>query len=452
MPKVLPSIHFSSCRSFLARVGDLDGINILVSGLDAALSGQSRIEGWAYVKELRKTQQGSVIIVAKVVFDRSSCSISSSSNVSSTSGASSLPNTEADGRWFWTLPYEYRALKIDSKELVAAAQIDISLGRHRDNAILDKSLLMLIGGNDNATKAGAKSLTLHACLHDDVFLYYLLDYIEGGDLQSLCAHSVQSAALESSSLLLPPTETKRPFPLRVSETRLRKIFRNVFSTLSFLHEEGFAHRDVSPENILVNADGSGVLIDFGAAVQITRRRKPVDVDCYFSEAVNSASTMCGAEKEKEEEGEEEDNDDTIMEGTLDGWLPQSPPSGSPFCKLSYADPQYVWRMPWYGVAGDLYSCGITMFSAIEGSPLYAAPSALDSRFALLLPRKSSDVGARGEGVSSSEPRLREWMTRRYGGSVSEEYIELVASLVRIPPEERPLSASAVLKHRWFKEE
>lgn len=447
MPKVLPSIHFSSCRSFLARVGDLDGINILVSGLDAALTGQSRIEGWAYVKELRKTQQGSVIIVAKVVFDRTFCSISSS-NSSSANGASSLPTS--DGRWFWTLPYEYRALKIDSKELVAAAQIDISLGRHRDNAILDKSLLMLIGGN-NATRAGAKSLTLYACLHDDVFFYYLLDYIEGGDLQSLCAHSIQSASMESSSSLLPATETKRPFPLRVSETRLRKIFRNVFSTLSFLHEEGFAHRDVSPENILIDADGSGVLIDFGAAVQITRRRKPVDVDRYFSEAVNSASTMFGADKEEEEEEEKEDNDDTIMEGTLDGWLPQSPPSGSPFCKLSYADPQYVWRMPWYGVAGDLYSCGITMFSAIEGSPLYAAPSALDSRFALLLPRKSSDVSSRGERVSSSEPRFREWMTKRYGGSVSEEYIELVASLVRIPPEERPLSASAVLKHRWFSE-
>ena len=90
-----------------------------------------------------------------------------------------------------------------------------------------------------------------------------------------------------------------------------------------------------------------------------------------------------------------------------------------------------------------------MFAAIEGAPLYAAPSALDSRFSLLLPRVSRDVRIRDDSSSSTEPQFREWMSSRYGGSVSEAYIELVASLVRIPPEERPLSAAAVLKHRWF---
>jgi serine/threonine protein kinase len=439
---MLPSIQFSLCRTFVARVGDLEGINILVSckeGLDV-LSGLNRIEGWAYVKELRRTQQGSVLIVAKVIFDR----LKNATNNVSSSGASSQP-TETNGRWFWALPYEYRALKIDSKELVSAAQIEISLGRHRDNAILDKSILMLISGND-ATNVGAKSLKLHACFHDDVFLYFLLDYIEGGDLQNLCAQSSQSSLLSDTSSLMFKTSTPyvitRSKQICVSEAKLRKIFRDVFLTLSFLHEQGYAHRDVSPENILVDADGSGILIDYGAAVQITRKKKSIDVDRFFSDAVNA--TMCGDPKYEKEEEEEES-----MEGTLDGWLPQSPPSGSPFCKLSYADPQYVWRSPWFGVAGDLYSCGLTMFAAIEGAPLYAAPSALDSRFSLLLPRVSRDVRIRDDSSSSTEPQFREWMSSRYGGSVSEAYIELVASLVRIPPEERPLSAAAVLKHRWF---
>jgi serine/threonine protein kinase len=219
---------------------------------------------------------------------------------------------------------------------------------------------------------------------------------------------------------------------------LKKIFRDIFSTLSFLHEQGFAHRDVSPENILIDTDGSGILIDFGAAVQMTKKDKSITVDRFFSDAVNSTMS-------------ESDEEEYIDGNTLDGWLPQSPPSGSPFCKLSYADPQYVWRQKWYGVAGDLFSAGITMFAAIEGAPLYAAPSALDPRFSLLLPRKPSEREIES-GSRVLEPRFREWMMNRHGAIISESFIDLVASLIRIAPEERPLSAASVLCHRWFLEE
>jgi hypothetical protein len=448
LPSSLPPVNFSSCRTFLARVGDLDGINILVSNKEGfdTLAETSRVEGWAFVRELRRTQQGAVIIVAKVIFDRSmSENFGSSSTSTASSGSSAVPSEykKLNGKWFWVLPYEYRALKIDSKELVSAAQIDISLGRHRDNALLDKSLLMLIGGYSSLcssttttiiSKKAPRSLTLYSCMHDDVFFYYLLDYIEGGDLQSLCAkriHAVNACSGDSSLRSIVQT-------LPVSESKLKKIFRDIFSTLSFLHEQGFAHRDVSPENILIDTDGSGILIDFGAAVQMTKKDKSITVDRFFSDAVNSTMS-------------ESDEEEYIDGNTLDGWLPLSPPSGSPFCKLSYADPQYVWRQKWYGVAGDLFSAGITMFAAIEGAPLYAAPSALDTRFSLLLPRKPSEREIES-GSRVLEPRFREWMMNRHGAIISESFIDLVASLIRIAPEERPLSAASVLCHRWFLDE
>jgi hypothetical protein len=92
-----------------------------------------------------------------------------------------------------------------------------------------------------------------------------------------------------------------------------------------------------------------------------------------------------------------------------------------------------------------------MFAAVEGAPLYAAPSALDPRFSLLLPRKPSEREIES-GSRVLEPRFREWMMNRHGALISESFIDLVASLIRIAPEERPLSAASVLCHRWFLEE
>ena len=47
------------------------------------------------------------------------------------------------------------------------------------------------------------------------------------------------------------------------------LLRPVFSSLMRVHEAGLLHRDISPDNIMRRADGSPVLIDFGAARQIS---------------------------------------------------------------------------------------------------------------------------------------------------------------------------------------
>ena len=45
-----------------------------------------------------------------------------------------------------------------------------------------------------------------------------------------------------------------------------RIIGEVADALHFAHEQGFIHRDVKPENILLTADGKPVLADFGIAV------------------------------------------------------------------------------------------------------------------------------------------------------------------------------------------
>jgi len=51
------------------------------------------------------------------------------------------------------------------------------------------------------------------------------------------------------------------------ECNLLKLIRPLLDGLSFVHEAGFIHRDIKPDNIFLRDDGVPVLLDFGAARQ-----------------------------------------------------------------------------------------------------------------------------------------------------------------------------------------
>ena len=75
--------------------------------------------------------------------------------------------------------------------------------------------------------------------------YMALDFVEGTDLFELLIHKpevLRPAAVQELSVLL-------------------------LRALSYVHKNGILHRDISPDNILLDMTGAPVLIDFGAARQ-----------------------------------------------------------------------------------------------------------------------------------------------------------------------------------------
>jgi non-specific serine/threonine protein kinase len=75
--------------------------------------------------------------------------------------------------------------------------------------------------------------------------YMALDYVNGVDLADL---------MESHPDYLAPSVVK-------------SLLISLLKALTYVHENGILHRDISPDNILLDTNGTPVLIDFGAARQ-----------------------------------------------------------------------------------------------------------------------------------------------------------------------------------------
>jgi formylglycine-generating enzyme required for sulfatase activity/serine/threonine protein kinase len=62
----------------------------------------------------------------------------------------------------------------------------------------------------------------------------------------------------------------------MSESQIRKLFSPIMNGLQLVHDGGVLHRDIKPDNLMFRADGTPVLIDFGAArQQVVSKSKPI---------------------------------------------------------------------------------------------------------------------------------------------------------------------------------
>ncbi|NDW54164.1 protein kinase [Aliiroseovarius sp. PrR006] len=86
-------------------------------------------------------------------------------------------------------------------------------------------------------------VNVHQVFEDNQTAYIAMDLINGGDL-------------------LDYVQDKRN---AVTPNFIVQVTEKMLSAVSFIHDNGMLHRDISPDNILIDEDGQPVLIDFGAA-------------------------------------------------------------------------------------------------------------------------------------------------------------------------------------------
>jgi len=93
---------------------------------------------------------------------------------------------------------------------------------------------------------------------DKDFAYILMEYIEGSDLFEYLTNELEeNCAMEVDSV--------------------RKLFWDIAKVVKFCHENGYYHRDLKLENILLDNDGQPKLIDFGFCFEGTPFDKCIEM-------------------------------------------------------------------------------------------------------------------------------------------------------------------------------
>ena len=90
---------------------------------------------------------------------------------------------------------------------------------------------------------------VHQVFEDNDTAYMAIDYIDGRDLHDI---------LDSTDQAFTPDQ-------------IVAMLKKMLGAVEFIHQVGILHRDISPDNVLVDKSGNPILIDFGAASEQVAR-------------------------------------------------------------------------------------------------------------------------------------------------------------------------------------
>jgi eukaryotic-like serine/threonine-protein kinase len=194
----------------------------------------------------------------------------------------------------------YRAVRVDGEFEVAVA---IKVVRHGMNSglVLERfrteRQIQARLGHPNITRL------LDGGTTDDGLTYFVMEYIQGYPLTKYC---------DSRQL---------------SITDRLRLFRKICDAVSYAHQNLIVHRDLKPDNILVTAEGTPKLLDFGLA-------KILEVPADGSEPTMTMVRM-----------------------------------GTP----AYSSPEQILGEP-VGIATDVYSLGVVLYELLTGRRPYRLES------------------------------------------------------------------------------
>ncbi|CAH0482247.1 unnamed protein product [Peronospora belbahrii] len=187
----------------------------------------------------------------------------------------------------------------------AHAQLTLATNKKvRENVALERALyhqLNRVGGHRNVLK-------LRDELEFDGYLYLVSDYCTRGELYEIVS-SAPDGKLELSVI--------------------QKYMRQIASGVQFLHVNGFAHRDLSLENVLVSNDDQCQVCDFGLATSTAK------------------------------------------------------PSHETVGKLFYMAPEVLAGVQYDATKADVWSLGVMLFIMLIGAPPVETASSSDARFRLM---------------------------------------------------------------------
>eukprot|EP01121_Diplochlamys_sp_Union-15-3_P013733 TRINITY_DN4300_c0_g1_i3.p1 TRINITY_DN4300_c0_g1~~TRINITY_DN4300_c0_g1_i3.p1 ORF type:complete len:541 (-),score=97.29 TRINITY_DN4300_c0_g1_i3:80-1654(-) len=194
---------------------------------------------------------------------------------------------------------------------------------------------------------------LYYSFQDALYLYLIMEYVPGGDLMSqLIKYEV------------------------FTEDETRFYIAQLVMAVDSIHKFGYIHRDVKPDNILLDRQGHIKLSDFGLCTGFTEEivqnmqskfqtYKTMKKNSSFKEHKNSNYMLDDQEKESKEE-------------RFNSWKQKRRRAFSEVGTPDYMAPEVLNSGNGYGEECDWWSVGVIMFEMLAGFPCFYSSSTEES--------------------------------------------------------------------------
>ncbi len=247
---------------------------------------------------------------------------------------------------------------------------DVNLGRQVALKVLDRAVAW---GEDFDDRFRQEARTVAGLKHPNIVTIHSLEQIAGDWV-------IDMPFIEGGSLADVASRGQGTLQQHVGYAR------DALLALASCHEAGIVHRDVKPNNILINTDGRALLSDFGLAKLLVMHQA-----------------------------------DSLRSGASSGFFVGTP---------KYAPPE-SWDEQEPAPAWDVYSMGMTLYESIAGETPYDASTPL-SLMKQMLERPVAPLSERVPGISPDLSELVSRMLARDPAERPQDAAEALELLLKSP--------------------